>query len=475
MRPLEILLPIVLAAVLLWPYTRLGRPEISGLLPTFALLVVITHSRVEGLRWQMYPLYAITGALFLLSLPAYLRAVKPGEAAPAAPRPTPGLTLAGLGLLAVSTALPLLLPVPNLPTPGGPYAIGTRAYELVDSSREEIYASIPGQPRRIMVQAWYPAVPPPLTATPAPWLPEAAENAPLLADFFNLPGFFLGHIPLAKTHSYENLPVLAGGPYPVLIFSHGWDGFRQQSTYQMEELASRGYIVLAPDYAYGALVTRYPNGDVAYNNPAALPKGLPDDQYEIAARKLVAQWAQDIAFTLDYFSAQNGDTASPFYQQLDLEKVGAFGHSTGGGATIEFCARDPRCKAGFTEDAFVRPLSPATLENGTRQPFFYMFSEAWPFARNIELFNQYYSHVPPQNPVTILLGTAHYDFSDLPAFSPLAAAMGLKGPLNGARVQKIIQTFLVAFFDQTLKNISSPLLEGANPAFPELRWALPAR
>ncbi|GAB4487149.1 MAG: carboxylic ester hydrolase [Anaerolineales bacterium] len=473
MRPLEILLPIVLTAIFIWPYTRLGRPEISGLLPTFALLVVITHARVEGSRWQMIPLYVITGLLFLMSLPAYLRAVKPGEAAPAAPRPNAGLTILGLGLLAVATALPILLPVPSLPTPGGPYAIATRAYELIDYSREEFYASIPGQPRRIMVQVWYPAVPPPLGAVPAPWLPEASQNAPLLSDFFKLPKFFFSHIPLAKTHSYNDLPVLPGGPYPVLVFSHGWDGFRQQSTYQMEELASRGYIVLAPDYAYGAMVTRYPNGDVAYNNPAALPKDAPSEQYEIAARKLVAQWSDDIRYTLDYFSAQNADASSPFYQTLNLEKIGAFGHSTGGGATIQFCATDPRCRAGFTEDAFVRPLSVSTLENGTRQPFFYLFSEAWPFARNIELFNQYYSHVSPENRVAILLGTKHYDFSDLPAFSPLAAAMGLKGPLNGARVQQIINTYLVAFFDQTLKGIPSPLLDGTSPDFPELRWELP--
>ncbi len=473
MRPLEILLPLVLAVILLWPYTRLGRPELNGLLPTFALLVVITHARVEGTRWQMIPLYAITGLLFLISLPAYLRAVKAGESAPAASRPPIGVTLASLGLLAVSTALPILLPVPSLPTPGGPYAIGTRAYELTDPSREEIYASIPGQARRIMVQAWYPAVPPPLETAPAPWLPEATENASLLSGFFNLPGFFFSHIPLAKTHSYNDLPVLPGGPYPVLIFSHGWDGFRQQSTYQMEELASRGYIVLAPDYAYGALVTRYSNGDVAYNNPAALPKNVPSDQYEIAARKLVAQWSEDIGYTLDYFAAQNAEANSPFYQRLDMEKVGAFGHSTGGGATIQFCASDPRCKAGFTEDAFVRPLAISTLENGTRQPFFYMFSEAWPFPRNIELFDQYYNHVSPENRVAILQGTAHYDFSDLPAFSPLAAAMGLKGPLNGARVQEIIKTYLVAFFDQTLKGVRSPLLNGPSEQFPELRWELP--
>jgi len=115
MRPLEILLPIVSAFTLLWPLAQFGRREILGLLPTFALLIVITHARVEGMRWQMYPLYAITGILFLMSLPTYLRAAKPGETTLAVNRPSVGITIASLGLLAVATALPILLPVPSLP------------------------------------------------------------------------------------------------------------------------------------------------------------------------------------------------------------------------------------------------------------------------------------------------------------------------------------------------------------------------
>jgi len=51
--------------------------------------------------------------------------------------------------------------------------------------------------------------------------------------------------------------------------------------------------------------------------------------------------------------------------------------------------------------------------------------------------------------------------------------MGLKGPLNGARVQKIINTYLVAFFDQTLKGSASPLLTGPSPDYPELQWRAP--
>ena len=139
MRPLEILLPIVLAIYTLWPlFSAAPRPPAVGVLPAFALVIVVTHGRIEGLRWQMYPLYAFTVILFLMSLPAYLRAR--GEGA-IQPRPT-GRALAGLllalALLAISTTLPALLPVPSIPAPTGIYAVGTTTYVLVDESRREI-------------------------------------------------------------------------------------------------------------------------------------------------------------------------------------------------------------------------------------------------------------------------------------------------------------------------------------------------
>jgi hypothetical protein len=67
-----------------------------------------------------------------------------------------------------------------------------------------------------------------------------------------------------------------------------------------------------------------------------------------------------------------------------------------------------------------------------------------------------------------ILGTAHYDFTDLPALSPLAHALGLKGPIRGARVQRIVNDYSLAFFDQHLLGRSSDLLEGPSPGHPEV-------
>src|ERR1041385_6947751 len=47
----------------------------------------------------------------------------------------------------------------NLPDLTGPYKVGRVAYEWVDQSRNEIYASIPGLKRDLMVDIWFPAAP----------------------------------------------------------------------------------------------------------------------------------------------------------------------------------------------------------------------------------------------------------------------------------------------------------------------------
>jgi hypothetical protein len=97
-----------------------------------------------------------------------------------------------------------------------------------------------------------------------------------------------------------------------------------------------------------------------------------------------------------------------------------------------------------------------------------MFSELWPFKRNTELFNRYYAHVDASNRMVTILGADHYDFSDIPALSPLAPQLGLKGPIKGARVQSIIQTYVLAFFDQQFKGIPSSLFSSPQSNYPDV-------
>ncbi|MBC8496198.1 MAG: hypothetical protein ISS57_06660 [Anaerolineales bacterium] len=58
----------------------------------------------------------------------------------------------------------------------------------------------------------------------------------------------------------------------------------------------------------------------------------------------------------------------------------------------------------------------------------------------------------------------------MPVFSSLAHAIGLKGPLNGQRVLKIINDYTLAFFGQHLRGEISTLLDGPASAYPEVEF-----
>jgi hypothetical protein len=459
MRPLEITIPILLTVYLIWPQPRL---RVIRLLPLAALLVTVFHLVLEGYRWQMIPLYTLTA---LLTITAGLRFRSAAGWKPIT-------SFLGLILLVVAVALPLLLPVPSIPHPGGPHRVGTRIYELTDSARPELYSG-KDEARRFQIQVWYPADVSPSDQR-APWMANADVFAPAIARYIHMPAFFLDHLALVEMPAYSesNIAPMDSG-YPVILFSHGWNGFNAQNTGQAIELASRGYVVVGVQHTYGAVITVFKDGTVARNNPSALPGGAPDAEYEVAAQKLVAQWAGDLAFALDFLGLQNADPQSPLHHSLDLARVGVYGHSTGGGAAIQFCGTDSRCVALLGMDPFMRPVSPHVLENGVRQPAFFMFSQSWADdvnSWNNQLFQRFLSNGSETLGVVSIDGTTHYDFSDLPLLSPLAPRLGLKGPISGKRVTAIIDDYLVSFFDLTLKGVPTSLFEEQNQKYNEVNF-----
>jgi hypothetical protein len=457
MRPLEILIPLLLAIALIWR-PRLMLPR---LIPLVAFDITMFHLVLEGYRWQMVPMYGLTILLTFHALTLL----------PASTGWTPIVSSLLLVLVVVATVLPVLLPVPSIPKPDGPYAVGTRTYELTDVSRPELYSG-KAEVRRFQIQVWYPAEPSPSDER-APWMERADVFAPAIAIYIHMPSFFLDHLALARMPAFKESKVASTeNGFPVILFSHGWNGFNAQNTSQAIQLASHGYMVVGVQHPYGAVVTVFEDGTIARNNPSALPGGAPDDEYESAARKLVQQWAGDLGYATDFLTKQNSNPESPFYRALDLSRLGAYGHSTGGGAAIQFCGTDLRCKALLGMDPFMRPVSAEVLQTGVTQPALFMFSQRWTDdveSRNNELFRKFTSNVPQTLAVISIDGTAHYDFSDLPLLSPLAPRLGLKGPISGNRVTTIINDYLLTFFDTALKGVPTGLFEQQNQKYNEVR------
>ena len=166
MRPLEIFIPLLLAVYLLWPHPR---PLVIRFAPTVVLIITFIHLYIEGYRWQMIPLYILTSLLVISSLMKITNQVDWRALAS---------TLTVI-LLLLSTALPILLPVPKIPTPSGPFPIGTVIYEFTDTTRQELYSG-KDEARRFMIQAWYPAN---IKTTDgrASWMSNAKIYAPAMA------------------------------------------------------------------------------------------------------------------------------------------------------------------------------------------------------------------------------------------------------------------------------------------------------
>ena len=155
-----------------------------------------------------------------------------------------------------------------------------------------------------------------------------------------------------------------------------------------------------------------------------------------------------------------------------MNRIGVYGHSTGGGAAIQFCGTDSRCKAVLGMDPFMRPVSAEVIESGLSQPSFFMFSQGWADltdSKNNKLFNQFYPNITNNSGVIVIEGTKHFDFSDLPLLSPIAPQLGLKGPLNGERVTVIVDSYLLDFFEITLYNKTSALFDGVFKTYNEVR------
>ena len=471
MRTLEtaaVLIYVIYVLILLAPSQRRGR--LHAWIGIAAGIVAVAQAAIEGYRWQMLPLdvvIAITAILSLLSLLKRTTSPSPRRFAFRI-----GQTALGL-LLAVLVAAPaMLFPVPVLPAPTGPYPVGTLSFALTDASRIDPYAPNPGTPRELLARVWYPAQ---TTAAPnAPWVSGIERITGAFARSGGLPSFFFSHLVYARAHSVQDAPLAAVEPqYPVLHFSHGLGGITSQDTFLVEELASRGYIVVSTLHPYAALDAVFPDGHIVPYNPAVLPKDTKSEEYTRAALRLGRQWTDDTIFVqnaLEHLTAtQPGASAANILAgHMDFTRIGAFGHSTGGGSTIQFCAEDARCKAAIGLDPWVGPVSDEVIAKGLTQPALFLFSDpalAFFAPANRARFLHLVPHLATPENDFYIAGAGHHDFDDTATFTPIALLFGYsKGPIAAQRAFDIVRAMTVAFFDNTLRGTAAPL-----PQFPEVK------
>jgi pimeloyl-ACP methyl ester carboxylesterase len=463
MRSLESALLVGNLMILAWCITARALTSSFRLLSVAALLLAIIQVVVEGYRWQMYPAYLVTAGLFLTR-------TWPGRA-----RRGIWTSVAGLGCVLGSATLCIVLPVFEFPRPTGPFAIGSVTRHLVDPAREEPLARKPGAHRELMIQVWYPA--------------ERSGPAHFYCSRAEMP-FKKEHLSRVKTPAAEGVPIARSpGRFPVLIFSPAWKGRRYQNTFQAEELASHGFVVVGLDHPYGTEITVFPDGrsikttlsDVFldFSSQEALDARLRVIECQLRIR------TADVRFVLDTLERlDRNDEAGLLAGHLDISRVGIFGHSFGGAVAAEACRLDPRFRAGIDLDGCLFGM---TAKEGVIRPILIVGgedspppTEALPLTSSLspQSLGLAYFHANERTLihsfeefggyVLQIRGTSHANFCDSPLFSPIRRLTGA-GPINANRAMKIINDYTLAFFNQILNGESEALLAGPALQYPEAR------
>jgi pimeloyl-ACP methyl ester carboxylesterase len=187
--------------------------------------------------------------------------------------------------------------------------------------------------RELIVQVWYPVgnahqptapYVPRLEAYRQVWEPKDVEIA--------------GRV---LTHAHLNEKSLSGRRFPVVLFSHGWQGTRTEYTSIAEDLASHGFAVFGIDHPY--------MGRIALSNGQVTEPT--EDQFENQA-EIRTYYGQDVKFVIDQIVKLNvGDTGDAFKGKLEVSRIGAMGHSSGFVAAATACMTDRRIAACTNVDA----------------------------------------------------------------------------------------------------------------------------
>lgn len=244
--------------------------------------------------------------------------------------------------------------LPNAPelAARGNYSVGVRTIQLVHAAQLDVLHQSAGKHplynRRLTLEIWYPAR---MSANQQPTVTYTSTlgrsndpKRPLI------PFTFLGRA------TRDASPDTSGSAYPLVIVSHGYPGSRLLLTYLTENLASKGYIVVAIDHTESTysdlggfastLLNRPLDDEFVLNEMARLAK---KNSGSFLTGLLDADNTALIGYSMGGYGVLNVVGAGYSPQALKL-----FGQMTGGSTALETrtqaspvykASLDPRIKA----------------------------------------------------------------------------------------------------------------------------------
>ncbi len=162
------------------------------------------------------------------------------------------------GVVAQDNRIDMVAPTAPELASFGEYAIGVRTIQATDKNRPDILKTTEGGPvarydRALTLEVWYPAS---LGASERPGGEYRAitRNPAVTAT-------------LHGRAVRDATPLGAGGPFPLVIISHGYPGNRYLMSHLAENLASKGYVTVSIDHAESTYDDMKNFASTLYNRP----------------------------------------------------------------------------------------------------------------------------------------------------------------------------------------------------------------
>jgi dienelactone hydrolase len=244
----------------------------------------------------------------------------------------------------------------------GPYPVGTLEIEA------------PNGP----ITVWYPAEPgsdagaQPATYDMRTYLPPAEQAKVASAEDIVFTTGAFTELPAAEPESR---------PFPLVLFSHGFCGFRQQSSFLTTAMASWGFIVAAPEHSARDL-TSCLSGTIG--------QGASTD-------------VDDLRAAIPVMEAENLRDDGPLATRVDTSRVAVVGHSAGGAAALQMSG-DPQ----------ITTFVALAAGNGTppAKPGLFVAGDADAIAPAASIEQWWGSTVPSPRQLAVLSGVTHLGFMD---------------------------------------------------------------
>lgn len=353
----------------------------------------------------------------------------------------------------------------HLPAPTGPHRVGVTTLHLVDHDRPDPWPSPETRPRELVVSVHYPA----LDVRDHPVAPQLAPG--VAAALPQYAPWVYPHLPSSgvdwaatRTHSHVDAPAHPTRR-PVVLYSPGLVDPRGFGTVTVEELASRGYVVVTIDHPGETFAVDLPSG----TRPLGLP-GLPHTDPQVY-RAVIATRRADTAFVLDRLEAlattRTPELPTNLARALDLRRVGVYGHGLGGTIAAEGMHEDHRIDAAINMEGLLdhHPDQPGqdgellpVAQHGVDRPLLLLGTEGFQTHRYHRAWSALLAHGCARQHV--IANANHWALTDFAAMAPQLHAAGLMtdtglstmvGDLDPSTSVPTVRRHIISFFDRHLR------------------------